>query len=99
MKLGTNFVAEEVELVMKLGLICSDSEPSARPSMRQVVQYLEGDIPLTNLTLVGQSSSGFTFAGPEGFDDIAMSYPYSMDKAFSYASASVAESSLLSGGR
>ncbi|KAF3447744.1 hypothetical protein FNV43_RR08447 [Rhamnella rubrinervis] len=42
MKLGTNFVAEEVELVMKLGLICSDSEPSAPPSMRQVVQYLRG---------------------------------------------------------
>ncbi|KAF3449109.1 hypothetical protein FNV43_RR09833 [Rhamnella rubrinervis] len=45
-KLGTNFVAEEVELVMMLGLICSDSVPSARPSMRQVVQYLDGDIPL-----------------------------------------------------
>ncbi|KAF3447737.1 hypothetical protein FNV43_RR08440 [Rhamnella rubrinervis] len=99
LKLGTNFVAEEVELVMKLGLICSNSEPGARPSMRQVVQYLEGDIPLPNLTLLGQSSCGFTFASPEGFDDFAMSYPYSMDKAFSYASASVTESSLLSGGR
>ncbi|KAF3449116.1 hypothetical protein FNV43_RR09840 [Rhamnella rubrinervis] len=42
LKLGTNFVAEEVELVMKLGLICSNSEPGARPSMRQVVQYLRG---------------------------------------------------------
>ncbi|KAF3447743.1 hypothetical protein FNV43_RR08446 [Rhamnella rubrinervis] len=60
---------------------------------------LGGDIPLPNLTLLGQSSCGFTFASPEGFDDFAMSYPYSMDKAFSYASASVTESSLLSGGR
>ncbi|KAF3449155.1 hypothetical protein FNV43_RR09883 [Rhamnella rubrinervis] len=40
--LGSDFVAEEVELVMKLGLMCSQSEPSARPSMRQVVRYLEG---------------------------------------------------------
>ncbi|KAF3449105.1 hypothetical protein FNV43_RR09829 [Rhamnella rubrinervis] len=69
-------------------------EPSARPSMRQVVKYLEGDIPLPNLTLLRQSSSGFTFAGPVGFDDVAMSYPYAIDKAFSYASSSVAESSV-----
>ncbi|KAF3447741.1 hypothetical protein FNV43_RR08444 [Rhamnella rubrinervis] len=91
-KLGTNFMEEEVELVMKLGLICSDS-------VRQVVQYLDGDIPLPNLTLVGQSSSGFTFADPEGFDHVAMSYRSPMDMAFSNASSSVAESSLLSGGR
>ncbi|KAF3447730.1 hypothetical protein FNV43_RR08433 [Rhamnella rubrinervis] len=29
-----------------------------------------------------------------GFDDVAMSYPYAIDKAFSYASSSVAESSV-----
>ncbi|KAF3447733.1 hypothetical protein FNV43_RR08436 [Rhamnella rubrinervis] len=98
-KLGTNFVAEEVELVMMLGLICSDSVPSARPSMRQVVQYLDGDIPLLNLTFLGRSSSGFTFADPEGFDHVAMSYRSPMDMAFSNASSSVAEPSLLSGGR
>ncbi|KAF3447738.1 hypothetical protein FNV43_RR08441 [Rhamnella rubrinervis] len=96
---GTNFVAEEVELVMRLGLICSHSEPSARPSMRQVVQYLEGNIPLPDLTLLGLSSSGLTFASPERIDDVAMSYPSSVDNAFSYASSSVAESALLSGGR
>jgi hypothetical protein len=39
--LGTEYVAEELELVMKLGLMCSHAEPSARPTMRQVVQYLE----------------------------------------------------------
>ncbi|KAF7812958.1 L-type lectin-domain containing receptor kinase IV.1-like [Senna tora] len=31
---------EEVVLVLKLGLLCSNSEPARRPSMRQVVQYL-----------------------------------------------------------
>jgi hypothetical protein len=44
--LGTEYVAEEVELVLKLGLMCSNSEAAARPSMRQVVQFLEGDVPL-----------------------------------------------------
>ncbi|KAF3448887.1 hypothetical protein FNV43_RR09603 [Rhamnella rubrinervis] len=81
---GTNFVAEEVELVMKLGLICSHSEPSARPSMRQVVQYLEGNIPLPDLALLRLSSSGLTFPSPERFVDVAMSYPSTMDNAFSY---------------
>jgi len=39
--LGTNYVSsEEVELVLKLGLLCSHLEPLARPSMRQVVQYI-----------------------------------------------------------
>nr|POE95824.1 l-type lectin-domain containing receptor kinase iv.1 [Quercus suber] len=32
-----NYVVEEMELVLKLGLLCSHSSPSARPSMRQVI--------------------------------------------------------------
>ena len=43
---GTNYVAEELELVLKLGLMCSHSEAAARPSMRQVMQYLEGDVQI-----------------------------------------------------
>nr|XP_023875361.1 L-type lectin-domain containing receptor kinase IV.1-like [Quercus suber] len=41
---GTNYVAKELELVLKLGLMCSHSEAAARPSMRQVVQYLEDSL-------------------------------------------------------
>ncbi|KAM7252446.1 hypothetical protein ACFE04_024329 [Oxalis oulophora] len=48
--LGINYVAEEVELVLKLGLLCSHVEPLVRPSMRQVVQYLEGDSLLSDLS-------------------------------------------------
>ncbi|KAI8560573.1 hypothetical protein RHMOL_Rhmol04G0268100 [Rhododendron molle] len=96
-KLGSEYVVEEVELVLKLGLLCSHSEPVARPNMRQVVQYLEGDIPLPELKLMGISAAGLMFAHREGFDDFALSYPSSMDKAFLHSS-SVAES-LLSGGR
>ena len=96
--LGADYVEEEVELVLKLGLFCSHSEPEVRPSMRQVVQYLERDIPLPELSSLGISSSGLTFAHREGFDDFVMSCPSSMDKPFSHTSTTIAES-LLSGGR
>ncbi|KAI8560544.1 hypothetical protein RHMOL_Rhmol04G0265400 [Rhododendron molle] len=88
-KLGSQYVAEEVELVLKLGLWCSHSEPIARPSMRQVVQYFEGDIALPELKLMGNSATGLMFAHHEGFEDFALLYPQS---------SSVAES-ILSGGR
>eukprot|EP00258_Populus_trichocarpa_P032430 XP_024448449.1 L-type lectin-domain containing receptor kinase IV.1 [Populus trichocarpa] len=100
--LGTEYIAEEMELVLKLGLMCSHSEPAARPSMRQVVQFLEGDVRLPDISPLRLSTSGLTFSHREGFDDFAIddfanSYPSSMDKAFAHSS-SVAES-LLSGGR
>ena len=40
------FDEEEVEKVLHLGLLCSYLDPSARPSMRQVVKVLEGKIEL-----------------------------------------------------
>jgi serine/threonine protein kinase len=97
--LGSDYVSEEVELVLKLGLLCSHSEPMARPSMRQVVQYLERDIPLPDLSLLSLTSSGLTFGyHQEFFEDFPMSYPSSMDKTMSHTSVSIADS-LLSGGR
>jgi len=48
-RLGGEYCAEEVELVLKLGLLCSNPIPEARPVMRQVVQYLEGDAPLPEM--------------------------------------------------
>ncbi|XP_074559925.1 L-type lectin-domain containing receptor kinase SIT2-like [Curcuma longa] len=40
-RLGEEYAAEEVDLVLKLGLLCSHPLAAARPSMRQVVRYLE----------------------------------------------------------
>ena len=40
------FDEEEVEKVLHLGLLCAYPDPSARPSMRQVVKVLEGKIEL-----------------------------------------------------
>ncbi|KAI6705485.1 hypothetical protein NL676_008447, partial [Syzygium grande] len=92
-KLGAELVEEEMELVLKLGLMCSHSDPLMRPSMRQVLQYLKGDLPMPELSSIGLSSGGLTFAHREGFDDLARSYPSSMYKTSAYSS-SVAESHL-----
>jgi serine/threonine protein kinase len=96
--LGADYVAEEVELVLKLGLLCSHSEPAARPSMRQVMQFLEGDFPLPELSSLGLCASGLTFADSreDGFSNFAMSYPSSGDR---FTQSSFATESLLSGGR
>ncbi|XP_027159064.1 L-type lectin-domain containing receptor kinase IV.1-like [Coffea eugenioides] len=96
--MGLDYVKEEVELVMKLGLLCSQSEPTARPTMRQVVLYLDSALALPDLRSLGISATGLSFASQEGFSDFKLSYPSSMDKPFSHASSSAAES-LLSGGR
>ncbi|KAJ8532982.1 hypothetical protein K7X08_015871 [Anisodus acutangulus] len=37
--LGSDFTPAEAESVLKIGILCSLSEPTAMPSMRQVVQY------------------------------------------------------------
>ncbi|KAG8374446.1 hypothetical protein BUALT_Bualt11G0132700 [Buddleja alternifolia] len=42
-KLNSSYVVEEMELVLGLGLICSHPKAEARPSMKQVMKYLNGD--------------------------------------------------------
>ncbi|MFQ6632047.1 hypothetical protein Gotur_009885, partial [Gossypium turneri] len=94
--LGSGYEAEEVELVLKLGLLCSHSEPEARPTMRQVLQFLEGDVPFPEMSSLSLTSSGLTFGHRQGFDDYVMSYSSSVCKGFSHCSVA---DSLLSGGR
>lgn len=43
---GGNHVVEEIELVLKVGMLCAHPRPEGRPSMRQVVQFLERDCSL-----------------------------------------------------
>ncbi|RHN46177.1 putative protein kinase RLK-Pelle-L-LEC family [Medicago truncatula] len=47
-KLNGDFVETEVMMVLKLGLICSNDVPTIRPSMRQVVRILDGEVELPN---------------------------------------------------
>nr|AKV93692.1 lectin receptor kinase [Nicotiana benthamiana] len=43
-RLKGEFNENEVLMLLKLGLMCSNNQPLARPSIRQVVRYLEGEI-------------------------------------------------------
>ncbi|KVI09875.1 L-type lectin-domain containing receptor kinase S.4-like [Cynara cardunculus var. scolymus] len=45
-RLNGQFNEVEVLVVIKLGLMCSSNAPSARPALRQVIRYLEGEVPL-----------------------------------------------------
>ncbi|KAL0725581.1 hypothetical protein Bca4012_040180 [Brassica carinata] len=44
-RLNGEFDEEEVVMVIKLGLLCSNNSPEVRPTMRQVVMYLEKQFP------------------------------------------------------
>ncbi|THG01679.1 L-type lectin-domain containing receptor kinase V.9-like [Camellia sinensis] len=44
--LGAEYVIEEAELVLKLGLLCSHAVAAARSSISDVVKYLEGEAQL-----------------------------------------------------
>ncbi len=85
-RLEGNFVVEEMELVLKLGLLCSHSMPAMRPSMRQVMQFLNGDAHLPELP---------NHSGNEAHDFL-LSFPSSVDKG-SAAYVSSTDSILTSG--
>ncbi|KAI3470770.1 hypothetical protein Pfo_027433 [Paulownia fortunei] len=71
----------EVVVVIKLGLLCSNNAPGKRPSMRQVVRYLEGEVPLPEVLAAPDEYDGKKVddggrIGP-GFEDFVHSYPSS----------------------
>ncbi|XP_077238956.1 L-type lectin-domain containing receptor kinase IV.1-like [Tasmannia lanceolata] len=95
--LGNGYVVEEMELVLKLGLLCSHPVSSTRPSMRQVLQFLDGDVSPPDMSTNSFRASFLEMGHNEGLDAaLAMSYP-SLDKSGGYLS-SIGES-ILFGGR
>ncbi|XP_010262573.1 PREDICTED: L-type lectin-domain containing receptor kinase IV.2-like [Nelumbo nucifera] len=92
--LGSDYVAEEMDLVLKLGLLCSHSIPTARPTMRQVVRFLAGDVPLPESSLHGQA-----FAHGKGTEVFATSHPSSSLGNTSTTQLPLVADSLLSTGR
>ncbi|RWW16097.1 hypothetical protein GW17_00020034 [Ensete ventricosum] len=89
-KLGDDYSVKEVELVLMLGLLCSHPDPMARPSMKQVMQFLEGDAPLPMTTAGSLISSVSKQRYDRMFDDFITSYP-----SFSDASRHVTDSATL----
>ncbi|KFK27564.1 hypothetical protein AALP_AA8G400300 [Arabis alpina] len=49
-RLEGEYIPEEVEMVMKLGLLCSNIVPESRPTMEQVVLYLNKNLPLPDFS-------------------------------------------------
>ncbi|XP_062188034.1 L-type lectin-domain containing receptor kinase SIT2-like [Phragmites australis] len=75
-RLQGHYNADEACLVLTLGLMCSHPFPSERPTMRQVMQYLDGDTPLPELTPA--SMSLLSLMQNEGsFDQSVLQYPWS----------------------
>ncbi|KAG2611122.1 hypothetical protein PVAP13_4KG148200 [Panicum virgatum] len=48
-RLQGNYNSDEVRLALNLGLLCAHPFCNARPNMRQVIQYLNGEMPLPEL--------------------------------------------------
>jgi hypothetical protein len=55
-----------MELVLKLGLLCSHSTPKIRPSMRQVMQFLDGNADLPELPHESIGFGNFTSVETSG---------------------------------
>jgi serine/threonine protein kinase len=92
-RLEGNYVVEEMELVLKLGLLCSHSTPAARPSMRQLMQFLDGNADLPELP--HDSACFGNFARVEAFE-ILMSIPSSFGTSLTPSSST---DSILNSGR
>jgi hypothetical protein len=91
-KLQDEFDPHQACLVLKLGLLCSHPVPDARPSMRQVMQYLDGDMKLPEAMPESLSLGMKALMQIEGFDSYIMSQA---------SSSTVSDGALtgLSGGR
>uniref|UniRef100_A0A803LX26 non-specific serine/threonine protein kinase n=1 Tax=Chenopodium quinoa TaxID=63459 RepID=A0A803LX26_CHEQI len=58
-----DYQGEEMELVLKLGLLCSHPKPGSRPSMRQAVHFLNGDSILPEIPSDYDHQSNYFFGG------------------------------------
>ncbi|XP_025802748.1 L-type lectin-domain containing receptor kinase IV.1-like isoform X1 [Panicum hallii] len=90
-RLKDDYNIDEACLVLKLGLLCSHPFVSARPTMRQVMQYLEGDTAIPELTSTHFIFTMQAFTQDEGFGSPNVTYPQ--------LTSSIGTFSSLSGGR
>ncbi|KAJ8636681.1 hypothetical protein MRB53_010948 [Persea americana] len=98
MRLGNEYVKEEMELVLKLGLLCSYPMAAARPSMRQVVQLLEMDGPLPELPSSGWCAIIVSSVGEEMESLYRSNSTNSKERSFFNSTSTVIAESLQSRG-
>ncbi|KAJ4725754.1 Lectin-receptor kinase [Melia azedarach] len=92
-RLENLYVEEQMELVLKLGLLCSHPNPAARPSMRQVTQYLDGDAKFPDIPADGLMISLST--ATNGASDNVMSFCSSLVVSSSSHTMSTIDSILI----
>ncbi|CAL8125566.1 unnamed protein product [Prunus armeniaca] len=77
-RLEGEFDELEAVVVLKLGIMCSNNTPKARPTMRQVVRYLQGEVALPEVVLSPGAYDGRKDSEGGGeFEDYVHSYPTS----------------------
>lgn len=88
-KLRSEFDELEAVVVLKLGLMCSNNAPKARPIMRQVVRYLEGEVPLPAAVEAPDAYDEKKGRAGGALEDYVHSYPTSsnFEKASTRSSA------------
>ncbi|KAG2573558.1 L-type lectin-domain containing receptor kinase SIT2-like [Panicum virgatum] len=98
-RLCGKYDADEARLAIRLGLACAHPLPDARPGMRQVVQYMEGDAPMPEAAPTCVSYTTLALMQNDGFDSFAMSFPSTATSSASPVSGGFSAVSGLSGGR
>ncbi|CAK9142175.1 unnamed protein product, partial [Ilex paraguariensis] len=93
-RLGGDFVVEEMELVLKLGLLCSHYNPMTRPSMRQVMRHLDGDAMLPEVFMDIARVGMATLFGNEVSNEFVMTFPSSSSRSVSAIAMSGCDSLL-----
>ncbi|NP_001183207.1 L-type lectin-domain containing receptor kinase SIT2 precursor [Zea mays] len=88
-RLGGDYNAAEACLALKLGLLCSHPFSKSRPTARQVMQYLDGEVPLPEMAPTDMSLHMMAIMQNEGFDDYVVTG----------STASIGTTSVVSGGR
>ncbi|XP_078428238.1 L-type lectin-domain containing receptor kinase SIT2-like [Wolffia australiana] len=73
---GSGEDAAEIERVLVLGLLCSHPDPESRPTMAQLVQYLDGDTPLPEMSPERLDASAAALRQSEGFDEFIITFPF-----------------------
>lgn len=79
-RLGGKYDEAEVVLVLKLGLMCSNNNPNKRPTMNQVVRFLEGEGQTPEIIAPPDEEHNKHQLGQNGdcsseFEDFVHSYP------------------------
>ncbi|XP_050238831.1 L-type lectin-domain containing receptor kinase I.8-like [Mercurialis annua] len=77
LQLEGKYMVEEMELVLKLGLLCAHSIPANRPTMRQVMQYLDRKAALPDTLLDTPRTSLALLNREEALRCSSLSYEYS----------------------